>query len=61
MMDDCYSPHYEVDNLDEIDQDMEEDDDPDTQLDAQTQARLDSAVDNLLKGYNWTLAPLANK
>ena len=30
-------------------------------FDAVTQARLDSAVDDLLKGYNWTLAPLANK
>ena len=30
-------------------------------FDAQTQARLDSDVDRLLKGYDWTLAPLANK
>ena len=65
IMDECngYSPHYDVvDNLDEIDQDdMEEDDSEETQFDAQTQARLDAAVDTLLKGYNWTLAPLANK
>ena len=32
-----------------------------TELDAQTQARLDNVVDKLLKGYDWTLAPLANK
>ena len=32
-----------------------------TQLDDQTQTRLDSAVDRLLSGFNWTLAPLANK
>ena len=31
------------------------------QFDQQTQARLDSAVDKLLKGYDWTLAPLAQK
>ena len=31
------------------------------EFDQQTQARLDSAVDKLLKGYDWTLAPLANK
>jgi hypothetical protein len=42
-------------SLDEYDLDeMEE-------LDAQTQARLDKAVDKLLKGYDWQLAPLANK
>ena len=32
-----------------------------TEFDQQTQARLDAAVDRLLKGYNWTLQPLANK
>ncbi len=31
------------------------------EFDQQTQARLDAAVDKLLKGYDWTLAPLANK
>ena len=31
------------------------------QFDQQTQARLDAAVDKLLKGYDWTLAPLAQK
>ena len=30
-------------------------------FDQQTQARLDAAVDQLLKGYDWTLAPLAQK
>ncbi len=30
-------------------------------FDQQTQARLDAAVDRLLKGYDWTLQPLANK
>ena len=37
------------------------DDFPETEFDQQTQARLDAAVDRLLKGYNWTLQPLANK
>ena len=31
------------------------------EIDVHTQARLDSDVDRLLKGYDWTLAPLANK
>lgn len=31
------------------------------EFDSQTQARLDEAVDKLLKGYDWTLAPLAQK
>ena len=31
------------------------------EFDAETQERLDSQVDKLLKGYDWTLAPLANK
>ena len=31
------------------------------EFDVQTQRRLDAAVDKLLKGYDWTLAPLANK
>ena len=31
------------------------------EFDSQTQARLDNAVDKLLKGYDWTLAPLAQK
>ena len=31
------------------------------EFDAETQERLDSQVDRLLKGYDWTLAPLANK
>ena len=31
------------------------------EFDQQTQARLDAAVDRLLKGYDWTLQPLANK
>ncbi len=30
-------------------------------LDSETQARLDHCVDRLLKGYDWTLSPLANK
>ena len=37
------------------------DDFQETEFDQQTQARLDAAVDRLLKGYNWTLQPLANK
>ena len=37
------------------------DDFPEAEFDQQTQARLDAAVDRLLKGYNWTLQPLANK
>ena len=48
---------YHLDDLgDYDDDDMEV-----TELDAQTQARLDAVVDKLLKGYDWTLAPLANK
>ena len=31
------------------------------EFDAETQARLDTQVDKLLKGYDWTLAPLANR
>jgi hypothetical protein len=31
------------------------------ELDSETQARLDHCVDRLLKGYDWTLSPLANK
>ncbi len=31
------------------------------EFDQQTQLRLDAAVDRLLKGYDWTLAPLAQK
>ena len=51
---------------DDIDEGMDDDSDmiddaEDTQIDSQTQARLDSDVDRLLKGYDWTLAPLANK
>ena len=51
---------------DDIDEGMDDegemiDDAEETQIDAQTQARLDSDVDRLLKGYDWTLAPLANK
>ena len=37
------------------------DDHEEVHFDQQTQARLDNAVDKLLKGYDWTLAPLANK
>ena len=37
------------------------DDFPEAEFDQQTQLRLDAAVDRLLKGYNWTLQPLANK
>ena len=60
-MDDYYDagPMAEEDILDE-EEEMEEDCEM-THFDAVTQARLDSAVDGLLKGYNWTLAPLANK
>ena len=31
------------------------------EFDAETQLRLDTQVDKLLKGYDWTLSPLANK
>ena len=31
------------------------------EFDAETQDRLDTQVDKLLKGYDWTLAPLANR
>ena len=37
------------------------DEDDEIEFDVQTQRRLDAAVDKLLKGYDWTLAPLANK
>ena len=39
----------------------DEDEEDEIEFDAQTQRRLDAAVDKLLKGYDWTLAPLANK
>lgn len=42
-------------------QDYNMDDYDMVEFDQQTQQRLDSAVDKLLKGYDWTLAPLANK
>ena len=32
-----------------------------TEFDSETQQRLDVEVDKLLKGYDWTLSPLANK
>ena len=62
-----YSTSSSIDYAhDDIDDGMDEenemiDEAEDTQFDAQTQARLDSDVDRLLKGYDWTLAPLANK
>ena len=31
------------------------------EFDTETQIRLDTAVDKLLKGYDWTLSPLASK
>ena len=31
------------------------------EFDVETQQRLDCEVDKLLKGYDWTLSPLANK
>ena len=37
------------------------DEEEEIEFDVQTQRRLDEAVDKLLKGYDWTLAPLANK
>ena len=37
------------------------DEEDEIEFDVQTQRRLDAAVDKLLKGYDWTLAPLANK
>ena len=44
------------------DDDMEDYASPEEiQFDSQTQARLDAAVDKLLKGCDWTLAPLAQK
>jgi hypothetical protein len=43
---------YHLDDLDDF---------PEVEFDQQTQVRLDAAVDTLLKGYNWTLQPLANK
>ena len=57
------SAGYAHDDIDDgMDEDHEMIDDvEETQIDAQTQARLDSDVDRLLKGYDWTLAPLANK
>ena len=30
------------------------------EFDAETQLRLDTQVDKLLKGYDWTLSPLAS-
>jgi hypothetical protein len=54
-----YSYHHHLDDLAEFGDD--DDDMEVTELDAQTQARLDAVVDKLLKGYDWTLAPLANK
>ena len=39
----------------------DEDEEDEIEFDVQTQRRLDAAVDKLLKGYDWTLAPLANK
>jgi hypothetical protein len=36
-------------------------DEEEIEFDEQTQIRLDLCVDKLLKGYDWTLAPLANK
>ena len=62
-----YSTSSSIDYAhDDIDDGLDEDNEmideaEDTQFDAQTQARLDSDVDRLLKGYDWTLAPLANK
>ena len=52
--------HDDIDNGLDDENDMIEDVE-ETQFDVQTQRRLDSAVDRLLNGYNWTLAPLANK
>ncbi len=54
-----YSYHHHLDDLAEFGDD--DDEMEVTELDAQTQARLDAVVDKLLKGYDWTLAPLANK
>ena len=31
------------------------------EFDTETQLRLDTQVDRLLKGYDWTLSPLASK
>jgi hypothetical protein len=62
-----YSTSSSIDYAhDDIDDGMDEDnemidDAEDTQFDVQTQVRLDADVDRLLKGYDWTLAPLANK
>jgi len=58
-MDDFYESGASI--VSEADYDEDEEDCEVTQFDAATQARLDTAVDDLLKGYNWTLAPLANK
>ena len=53
---------YGYHHLDDLAEFGEDDEDMEvTELDAQTQARLDAVVDKLLKGYDWTLAPLANK
>lgn len=43
------------------DEEGDEEEDQLEELDEQTQARLDEEVDRLLRGYDWTLAPLANK
>lgn len=43
------------------DHDEEEQQQEVVEFDHQTQMRLDAAVDKLLKGYDWTLAPLACK
>ena len=52
--------HDDIDDGLDDENDMIEDVE-ETQFDVQTQARLDLQVDRLLKGYDWTLAPLANK
>ena len=55
-----YHAHDEVDNglgdENNIIGDLEE-----SQFNDETQTRLGSAVDRLLSGFNWTLAPLAEK
>ena len=45
----------EIANMDEMDMYEE------AEFDTETQLRLDTQVDRLLKGYDWTLSPLANK
>ena len=54
MMDQHHHHHHHFEVADPSEYDLVE-------FDQQTQARLDAAVDRLLKGYDWTLAPLANK